>query len=304
MQSPVAVLLLIFCLGLSHASVHKRAEIRSRRMVGGVLAKRVPWQALLYYGESVLQGGLGGGALVSDRWILTSGRNLFLNDTQGPAKGKPTGTFKVYVGLTDRNLVEPSNEVEVEKMVVHPCFQKSSNWDHNLALIKLKEPVTFSESVMPIPLPEAGQHLEEKVGTWGILAGWGWGIHFTFADRLKYMVVPVVSQELCQAEYVQTNLTVHNTPRVDNRTFCGGASAYDENACFGDEGGALAVLDPANNKVYAAGILSYDKSCRAKKYTVYTKLSAYMPWINSVMRGDSEKYSALRATVMSELTSK
>lgn len=177
---------------------------------------------------------------------------------------------------------------------MHPGFQKSSTWENNLALIKLKRPVTFNNDTLPIPLPEVGQDLE-KVGTEGVVAGWGWSTILSFSDYLKILSVPVVSQEFCKKEYLQGG---EDAPLVDDRTFCTGATQFSENMCVGDEGGAFAVLDPKDNNVYAAGLLSYDKNCQVGKFAVYTKLSAYLPWINSVMREDLAEYSALRTAAM------
>lgn len=233
--------------------------------------------------------------MVSDRWVLTSGRNVFQKKPRlGRVPKSELNIYpKVYLGIKKRSSVEGGG-VEVEKVVLHPGFQNSSTWENNLALIKLKTPVTFSNNIMPIPLPEAGQDLGEKVGTKGVVAGWGWSVVLSFADKLKFLTVPVVSQEDCKKEYKEVD---EDEPLVDDRTFCTGATEFSENVCVGDEGGALAILDK-DNKVYAAGLLSYDKNCQVEKYAIFTKLSAYMPWINSVMRGDSEALSAQRAKIM------
>ncbi|KAJ8417783.1 hypothetical protein AAFF_G00226260 [Aldrovandia affinis] len=301
---------LLFVSGMSLAdeylavSAHKGAPLRSRRMVRGSIAQNIPWQALLHFGENVLDGGIGGGALVSERWVLTSGRNLFLNKSRQAAKRQPLTIPKVYLGITQRNPVDPSKEVAVEKVVLHPDFQNNSTWDNNLALIKLKEAVVYSETVMPIPLPMVGQDLEEQEGAQGVVTGWGWGTFFTFSNNLKYLILPVADRGLCRAEYSHGGQVLIDTPQVDNRTFCTGASPYQENVCFGDEGAALVFMDPTDSQVYAAGILSFDKTCGVEKYAVYTKLSAYMPWINSVMREDSDRFSALRTSIMAHIYSK
>ncbi|KAI1889911.1 hypothetical protein AGOR_G00167790 [Albula goreensis] len=273
------------CLSYEHHAVsgHKGASLRSRRMVGGSFARNIPWQALVYFGDSVINGGIGGGALVSDRWVLTSGRNLFVNKTRQATSRQPVDLPKVYLGITNIKPLDPSKEVEIEKVVLHPKFQETSTWDNNLALIKLKKAVVFSESVMPIPLPEAGQNAEEMAGMWGVITGWGWGRFFSFTDHLKYLVVPV-----CQTD--------------DKNTFCTRTNPFQGDVCFGDEGGALVVLDKYS-QVYAAGILSNDKSCARENFAIYTKLSAYMPWINRVMREDSDSYSVLRTSIMANMLS-
>lgn len=157
----------------------------------------------------------------------------------------------------------------------------------------------MSDTVTPIPLPERDQDLANIVGGFGVIAGWGWGVLLTPAQLLKYLKVPLVDHNDCKAEYEQ----ITSTPDVDDNMFCTENTTYEENVCFGDAGGALAVTDTETGHVYAAGILSYDKACNRHKYGVYMKLSSYLPWIHSVMRGDTDKSAALRSDAMSKMDS-
>nr|QLA10385.1 haptoglobin [Lateolabrax japonicus] len=278
-------------------SATRLASLRSRRMVGGLLAPQVPWQAMIYIADSILDGGYAGGALISDRWVLTAGRNLFVRKTRQDIQGKKPVIPKVYLGILQRT--DGSKEVAIEKIVLHPRFQNQSDWDNDLALIQLKEPVVMSKTVTPIPLPERGQDLADTVGGLGVITGWGWGRTLSPAASLKYLILPLANHSACKAEYEHDALT----PAVDNDMFCTGPTGYEENVCFGDAGGALAVTDAKTGDIYAAGILSYDKSCSRNKYGVYMKISSYLPWIHSVIRGDAEDSSALRSDAMSKMFS-
>nr|XP_046245499.1 haptoglobin isoform X2 [Scatophagus argus] len=268
-------------------------------MIGGTLAPHVPWQAMVYIADSVLDGGYAGGALISDRWVLTTGRNLFVRKSRQDIHGKDPVLPKVYLGISQRAEANASKEVHVEKVVLHPGFQNQSDWDNDLALIQLKEPVVMSNKVTPIPLPERGQDLADVVGGSGVITGWGWGIDLNLATSLKHLVLPLANHSDCRAEYEHFAFT----PAVDDNMFCTGPTKYEENVCFGDAGGALAVTDAETGDIYVAGILSYDKSCSRYKYGVYMKISSYLPWIHSVIRGDTEKSSALRSDAMSKMYS-
>ncbi|MED6264790.1 hypothetical protein CHARACLAT_018724 [Characodon lateralis] len=273
------------------------ASLRSKRMVGGTLAPIVPWQAMIYLSDNVLDGGYAGGALISDCWVLTAGRNLFIRKSRQDIQGKDPVIPKVFLGISQKGEANPSKEVTVDKVFLHPGFQNQSDWDNDLALIKLKESVVMSDKVTPIPLPERGQDMDSVVAGSGIIAGWGWGILLTPATSLKYLVLPLANHSACKAEYERTT----STPRVDDNMFCTRQTDYEENICFGDAGGALAVRDTQTGDVYAAGILSYDKSCNRYNYAVYMKISSYLPWIHSVIRGDTEQSSALRSDAMSKM---
>uniref|UniRef100_A0AAY5KA12 Peptidase S1 domain-containing protein n=1 Tax=Esox lucius TaxID=8010 RepID=A0AAY5KA12_ESOLU len=282
------------------ADGHVTESLRSRRMIGGLLSPHVPWQAMVYLNDSILDGGFAGGALISDRWVLTAGRNLFVRKSREHTQGKKPIIPKVFLGITRYDQANASKEVSVEKVVLHPGFQNKSDWDNDLALIQLKEPVPMNKDVMSIPLPGRGQDLVEEAGVEGIITGWGWGVSFTPAKSLKHIVVPVASHSSCMEEYIKKG-QLTSKPMVDENMFCTEASEFNENVCFGDGGGALAVQDPKDGSVYAAGILSFDKTCGVEKYAVYMKLSAYMPWINSVLRGDCEKSDRFRSNLISKM---
>ncbi|XP_010903145.2 haptoglobin [Esox lucius] len=305
MWLPLVVLLIFSYVYLEDAQVvhnsgHVTESLRSRRMIGGLLSPHVPWQAMVYLNDSILDGGFAGGALISDRWVLTAGRNLFVRKSREHTQGKKPIIPKVFLGITRYDQANASKEVSVEKVVLHPGFQNKSDWDNDLALIQLKEPVPMNKDVMSIPLPGRGQDLVEEAGVEGIITGWGWGVSFTPAKSLKHIVVPVASHSSCMEEYIKKG-QLTSKPMVDENMFCTEASEFNENVCFGDGGGALAVQDPKDGSVYAAGILSFDKTCGVEKYAVYMKLSAYMPWINSVLRGDCEKSDRFRSNLISKM---
>lgn len=183
-------------------------------------------------------------------------------------------------------------------MVLHPHFQNQSDWDNDLALIQLKEPVVISDKVTPIPLPERGQDLADGAQGSGVIAGWGWGVYQNLALSLKHLIVPLANGSACKAEHEQNQFM----PAVDDNMFCtGSTSRFQENVCFGDAGGALAVRDAQTGDVYAAGILSFDKACSMHKYAVYMKLSSYLPWIHKVTRGDVQNSAAVRSKVMEKM---
>lgn len=171
-------------------------------------------------------------------------------------------------------------------MFLHPAFQNASDVDNDLALIKLKEPVSFSDSVFPIPLPEKEDNLEESEGQRGVIAGWGWSPLLKFSESLKFLALPVIPSNAKQDKIWTTH------------------TEFQENVCYGDAGGALALLNPDTQKVYAAGILSYDEACTTNQEAIFMKISAYLPWIHSVMRGDSDRFSSLRTSIMNDLLSK
>lgn len=183
------------------------------------------------------------------------------------------------------------------QVVLHPYFQNQTDWDNDLALIKLTEPVAISDKVTPIPLPERGQDLVDGGEGSGVITGWGWGTDQNLSQSLKHLIVPLVNHSACKGEYETNQLT----PAVDGSMFCTKHTRLGENVCFGDAGGALAVRDAQTGDVYAAGILPYDAACRIHKHAVYMKLSSYLPWIHAVTRGDVQDSKDVRTKVMAKM---
>lgn len=89
---------------------------RFRRMIGGTLAPVVPWQAMVHLSDNILNGGYAGGALISDRWVLTAGRNLFVRKTRQDTQGKDPMVPKVYLGISALTEAVPSRALAVEKV--------------------------------------------------------------------------------------------------------------------------------------------------------------------------------------------
>lgn len=97
-------------------SASRVTPFRFRRMIGGTLAPLVPWQAMVYLSDNVLTGGYAGGALISDRWVLTAGRNLFMRKSRQDTQGENPLVPKVYLGISELTEAKPSREVAVEKV--------------------------------------------------------------------------------------------------------------------------------------------------------------------------------------------
>lgn len=99
-----------------YTSASRSPPLRSRRMIGGVLAPHVPWQAMIYLSDKFMEGGYAGGALISERWILTAARNFFADKRRDKINGASPLKPKVYVGITSRLEANESTEVTVEKV--------------------------------------------------------------------------------------------------------------------------------------------------------------------------------------------
>ncbi|KAL2084916.1 hypothetical protein ACEWY4_020434 [Coilia grayii] len=82
--------------------------------------------------------------------------------------------LQLYVGNNDVHQLVKSPSLEVASVHVYPQFNDrpgNSNYDNDVALIKLVHPITFSEDVMPLCLPP--RNSQYPTDTLGTVSGFG-----------------------------------------------------------------------------------------------------------------------------------
>ncbi|NXG09462.1 HPT protein, partial [Sakesphorus luctuosus] len=239
-----------------------------QRIIGGLLAQRgsFPWQARLVTRHNLTVGA----TLISDQWLLTTGRNVYLNHSEDTKPEEIAPTLQLFLGRRG----QPA--LGIERVVLHPGYPQAVD----LALLKLRQKVLVGEEVMPICLPHKDY---VQPGQVGYVSGWGRGATWAFPDMLKFVMLPVTEDEQCREYYGARNASSWVQPILSNTTFCVGMSELREDTCYGDAGGAFAVQDPDDDTWYAVGILSYDKTCSAAKYGVYVDVQRVLAWVKKIV---------------------
>ncbi|KAM3613615.1 uncharacterized protein V6R79_002395 [Siganus canaliculatus] len=251
-----------------------------QRIIGGSLAPKytIPWQVMLS-----IDGKRAGGMVIGDRWILTAAHVVkFASYTASEE------AVRVYLGLTTVNALQES-PVSAVSVHVHPQYNNPNgkNYNNDIALIKLKDPITFTQSVMPICLPEDDDLY--TTGTLGMVSGFGLtespeGRRIITND-LKYVELPVVQQQACDASFTLAKRTKPLVPDLSDNMFCAGIPEGGKDSCQGDSGGPYAV--EANGRFWAAGVVSWGIDCgKPGMYGVYTRVSNYVAWINSTIEAN------------------
>lgn len=234
------------------------------RIVGGRNCEEgeCPWQALLIDEEDE---GFCGGTILSRFHVLTAAHCLH------QAK-----RFKVRVG--DRNTEqEEGNEMvhEVEMVIKHNRFVKET-YDFDIAVLKLRTPITFRMNVAPACLPQKdwaeATLMTQKTG---VVSGFG-RTHEKGrpSSTLKMLEVPYVDRNTCK---VSSSFT------ITQNMFCAGYDTKLEDACQGDSGGPHVTR--FKDTYFVTGIVSWGEGCARKgKYGVYTKVTAFLKWIDRSMK--------------------
>ncbi|KAL7988458.1 hypothetical protein Chor_007377 [Crotalus horridus] len=241
------------------------------RIYGGTVAKKgnFPWQ--IYFDEP-----RAGGALISEQWILTAAHVL---------DGSPDPVL--YAGLfsVSQKAKSDAEPLKTATIFIHPQWSKSgsetrTNFNHDIALLRLKEPLTMGPTISPICLPGASSEYDPQIGTLGYIAGWGKTDATQTSPkpsvRLRAAWIPVVNMNTCQNVKKETSTYVFTENMI-----CAGDGQQD--SCQGDSGGAYVIKDPQNEThYYVAGLVSWGPECGT--YGLYTKVANYVDWIRKVMR--------------------
>ncbi|XP_051697909.2 mannan-binding lectin serine protease 2 isoform X3 [Oryctolagus cuniculus] len=250
------------------------ARTTGGRIYGGQHAKPgdFPWQVLLL-GETTAAG-----ALLSDSWVLTAAHAIY------GQRGEPS-SLDIRMGAL-RRLSPDYTRARAEAIFIHEGYAHDAGFDNDIALIKLRDRVAVSSTVLPICLPERGAGSYLRPNDLGTVSGWGLTQRGFLARNLMFVDVPVVDQQKCAAAYEGTP---HPGARVTDNMFCAGLEGGGKDSCRGDSGGALVFLDNDTQRWFVGGIVSWGSAdCgEAAQYGVYTKVTNYIPWIEGIVSNSS-----------------
>ncbi|MBN3303483.1 FA7 factor, partial [Amia calva] len=241
-------------------SMNNTSENLRPKIVRGAYCPKghCPWQVLLMHGERAICGGV----IVQPQWVITAAHCL---------ESREAKSLIVVVGEHVIGVKETSEQwIPVAQAIAHEKYRPESG-DNDIALLRLQEPIAYSEYVVPICLPEREFSVRELAPVrFSIVSGWGkLSQGSPSSPALRRLAVPLLSTQACM-EKSQVNIT-------DNM-FCAGYFEGKVDSCKGDSGGPL--VTKYKNTWFLTGIVSWGKGCALPGYyRIYTRLSSYLDWI-------------------------
>ncbi|KAB0800606.1 hypothetical protein PPYR_06346 [Photinus pyralis] len=253
-------------------------KILAPRIVGGKVARldEFQWMALIEYSKPTGRGFHCGGALISDRYVLTAAHCI---------KNIPRGWRLVSVRLGEHNLqsdidceeycADPPQNVAVEESIPHELYDPKSIHRYNdVAVLRLQRPVAFTDYIFPICLPSTQN--TAYAGLTMTVAGWGRTENRSQSVSKMKLDVPVRPQQECISTYQKAKVELR-----EGQICAGGVKGKD--SCTGDSGGPLMYVNQTEfDQIYfITGIVSFGPSnCGLQDWPgVYTKVVDYIPWI-------------------------
>uniref|UniRef100_A0A6B2EI52 Putative trypsin-like serine protease n=1 Tax=Phlebotomus kandelakii TaxID=1109342 RepID=A0A6B2EI52_9DIPT len=247
-------------------------------IVGGEEAKpgEFPHMAVLGWDSEVVNDRVDwncGGALISDNFVLTAAHCAQLR-----------GTPPKYVRLGDHNLARNDDasdpqEFPVQEIIKHPEYRPPSTYN-DIALIRIDGQPRLGKFVRPACLWQTPNiNYTQTVAT-------GWGqIEFSGpkSDTLLKVTLDIISNDKCAPLFDISNRKLRLG--IVETQMCAGYLDGGRDTCQGDSGGPIQVVTPGNICIFhIVGITSFGKSCGgADAPGVYTRVSAYLDWIESVV---------------------
>ncbi|KAL2091015.1 hypothetical protein ACEWY4_013278 [Coilia grayii] len=241
-------------------------EVSSERVVGGSVATphAWPWQISLQY----LSGGryhhTCGGSLIRRGWVMTAAHCV-----------DSSRTWRVVLGEHDLNSDSGREQIiSVSRVYIHSGWNSASvAKGYDIALLRLSSEATLNSYVQLATLPPSGQILPNANPCY--ITGWGrTSTGGSLSAKLKQASLPIVDHQTCSSSSWWGS-TVKTT------MVCAGG--YAESGCNGDSGGPLNCSVGGRYVVHGVTSFVSSSGCNTtRKPTVFTRVSAYIGWIEQV----------------------
>ena len=272
------------------------------RIVGGTEAEASAWPwtvsilAIGRAGDTRAQQ-FCGGSVIAPRWVLTAAHCV--DESVAPED------IQVLVD-THRLGQGKGRRIDVHAIHRHEDFVDRSN-ENDIALLELSRPARVE--AVGVPDPARSAELTAP-GTPATVIGWGYlrevDLHcevgssergdacWTDSGNEGHLVDTRTGQPVRLSDVLPAHLMEVEVPLVDERTcldaypgqaidarmLCAGELEGGKDSCQGDSGGPLVLRD--GDAWVQAGVVSWGHGCaRPGKYGVYTKVAAFVPWIEA-----------------------
>ncbi|XP_070507429.1 melanization protease 1-like [Chironomus tepperi] len=256
----------------------------SIRIIGGedVSPGEFPWHALLVYRKSSFMDGYHcGGSLITSTHVLTAA-----HCTDRRLLPSFWNLISVRLGENDINSIEnckTSNdkppkcgiEVLISNIIIHDLYAAKQGSPNDIAIIKLKDSVKYSDYIMPICLP-IKKNISTNSGT-GTVIGFGMTENGSSSDTLLKTEISIQNFSDCKKKYRSQRM------QIQGSQIC--ATGENSDSCSGDSGGGFVRKDQSTSVWYLIGIISYGpKRCNSQFPGVYVKVQNYIHWIKEKIK--------------------
>ncbi|RZB45756.1 Trypsin domain containing protein, partial [Asbolus verrucosus] len=239
------------------------------RIIGGQNARvgQFPFAAAIYV-QTNTSTFFCGGALLDHKWIITSAHCVY-----------NAVLFTIQIGSNTLTDEDPERQTfATSQYILYPFFNPDTT-ENDVALIKLRNSVSYNSYIQPINVPVINLLNETSVTAlgWGQISDcqyYAYNFHDPeLSNNLKYISASVLSNAECKVFY-GNQITDNMACVVGN---------YNEGTCTGDNGSPL--VEYLSRNYWLVGIASFisGNGCESTDPSGYTRTYPYTDWIRSMM---------------------
>lgn len=160
--------------------------------------------------------------LVTENLVVTGAHCV--QNKQAP-KAKPASYCNAVIGKHNLNSDDEEDYLvsSISNFIVHPSWKpKRSNYDGDIAILVLSNPIEYKFNIKPLCLPTKTENYNDIVGKSGILAGYDekFDNELEIVTRhLKLNEVGIVSEDVClESDTIFDSVLSHRTFCSDSKT--------------------------------------------------------------------------------------
>lgn len=258
------------------------------QIVGGepIAITAAPWQVALVRTAipSNYIGQFCGGSVLNRYWVVTAAHCVV---------GFAPRDVKVLAGTATLS-GDRAGRRAVSRIVIRSDYNRRTV-ANDLALLRLREPLSYSRSIQPIRIPDK----RPAKGKSARITGWGstwcsdsmgpWNCNGTqpLPVNLQRAQVTVQSDATCSRE-------LGSVAFLRPEMLCARSPGWGRDTCQGDSGGPLATRQ--KGEWFLSGITSWGFGCASNSAGAYTNVANYASWIRSTIRLSPGAPRKVRAT--------
>jgi secreted trypsin-like serine protease len=252
-----------------------------------------------------------GGALISDRWVVTAGHCVTAQDNQKRPVLVTPDKIDIYAGSND---FKDGKRIKLRRVIRHPQYHHE-NLNNDIALLELAASAKFEKtSTIALATPQS-ENAIAGVGKTVIAAGWGETEAKELPTELRHVEMDILDPATCNSniinyrrgvalvellrkaqvqfglsdgvvEQVRALVEGNVGKLVTENMICSGRQQTKRDTCQGDSGGPLFAKGP-DGKFILVGVTSWGELCGVSEkglYGLYARVARYSNWVQQTAK--------------------